>query len=170
MRDRLPMVRPPSRRLVPSHRLWTRWRGVLAPSLVPLLFALLAAACARRIPVGEGGAAAAAAADAAADSASAVPLPDFVYVSVENRNTSDVIVWVEGADGRVTRIGTATASRGTTLQFPGSFIAASARLHLRARLVGGRGTLRSEGFTVQPGQQVVWTLENALRRSMVSVY
>ena len=170
MRDTLPKDRPPIRRLAssPSHR--GRRRAALPTFLLLLVVHLAATACARRIPVGGGGTESAAAADAAADSAAPVPLPDFVYLSVENRNSSDVIVWIEGADGRVTRLGTATGSRGTTLQFPGSFIAASARLHLRARLVGGRTTVRSEGFTVQPGQQIVWTLENSLRRSMVSVY
>lgn len=99
-----------------------------------------------------------------------LPVPEFVMVSVENHNWSDVIVWLVQADGMTTRIGTVSGSSNAVLQFRGSYITGGGSLQLLARPVGGRTSLRSERFTVQPGQQVMWTIETSLARSSLAVY
>ena len=99
-----------------------------------------------------------------------MPVPEFVYVNVENHNTSDVIVALVAPNGQTLRMGTVTGASSGVLRFPGRYIAGSAPLHLTARAIGGRTEVRSERFTVQPGQQVSWTLETSLQRSSLAVY
>ena len=100
----------------------------------------------------------------------AMPVPEFVFVAVENHNWSDIIVSLVTTDGRVTRIGTATGSTNSVLRFPGYMIAGGSTLQLTARAVGGRQEIRSERFVVQPGQQVTWTIETSLARSTLAVF
>ena len=127
---------------------------------VALLAASLAtAACARRGRVGGGD-----------DDDAPVPLPEFVIVSIENHNWSDVIISIAPGSGQPVRLGIVTGATNAVLRFPGSYIANSQVLQLLARPVGGRSLLRSERFTVQPGQQVTWTLESSLQRSSLAVY
>lgn len=98
------------------------------------------------------------------------PLPEFVFVSVENHNWSDVVVSLIRGDGQPLRLGTVTAAQSAVLRFPGRYVAGSVQLQLLAKPVGGFSTLRSQRFTVQPGQSVTWTLENSLERSSLAVY
>ena len=125
-----------------------------------LLVALLAtAACARRGRVGDGD-----------DDEAPEPLPEFVIVSVENHNWSDVIISIVQGSSQPVRLGIVTGATNAVLRFPGTYIANSQVLQLLARPVGGRSLLRSERFTVQPGQQVTWTLESSLERSSLAIY
>ena len=105
-----------------------------------------------------------------ADEDAPEPVPEFVLVSVENHNTSDVIVWLVQPDGLTTRIGSVAGSSNAVLQFRGRYIEGGASLQLIARPIGGVTAVRSERFTVHPGQQVTWTLETSLQRSSLSVY
>ena len=98
------------------------------------------------------------------------PVPEFVFVSIENHNWGDVVVSLVRADGTLFRMGTVTAGRSVMLRFPGSYIANSATLQLMAKPVGGFSLLRSQRFSMQPGQQVVWTIENSLDRSSLAIY
>lgn len=100
----------------------------------------------------------------------AVPLPDSVYVSIENHNWSDIVIMLSRGGGQPFRLGTVTAGHNVVLSFPGEYIAASAPLQLLAKPIGGFSTLRSERFSIQPGQSVTWTLESSLQRSTLAVY
>ena len=106
----------------------------------------------------------------AEDESAAMPVPEFVYVAVDNHNWGDVIVWLINSAGQGIRLGTVTAASSTTLRFPGRYIAGSQAVRLQARAIGGRTTVYSERFTVIPGQQVTWTLESSLARSSLAVY
>jgi hypothetical protein len=128
---------------------------------------LLAAACARQPRVEAPGAVAEQ--QEPEENDSAVPLPEFVFVSVENHNWNDVVVSLVNSGGQRLRLGTVTAGATTTLRFPGSYIAGAQRLQLSAKAVGGRATVLSEGCAVGAGQQVTWTLESSLQRSSLSV-
>jgi len=140
---------------------------VVRTLLLPLLLLLVAgatSACLHRAKPGEAG---------AAEEDAPIPLPEFVFVNVDNRNFSDVVVSIVPSPGdgaQAFRIGNASGNSKTTLRFPGRYIAASAPLQLQAKAVGGRSVLLSERFTVQPGQQVSWTLETSFARSSLAVY
>ena len=129
---------------------------------------LAAAACARQ-PRVEAAPGAVAEQQEPEENDSTVPLPEFVFVSVENHNWNDVVVSLVNSGGQRLRLGTVTAGATTTLRFPGSYIAGAQRLQLSAKAVGGRTTVLSEGFAVGAGQQVTWTLESSLQRSSLSV-
>jgi hypothetical protein len=99
-----------------------------------------------------------------------VPLPEYVFVTVENHNWSDVVISLGHGGAQPYRLGTVTAGQNAMLRFPGQYIAGSTPLQLIAKPVGGFSTLRSQRFVVQPGQAVTWTLENSLERSSLAVY
>lgn len=107
---------------------------------------------------------------APADSAAGTetPLPEFVFVTVENRHSSDVVVTLVH-DGQSSRLGLVSGSSQTTLRFPGTYIANSASLRLSARAIGGNSSYQTGHFVVQPGQSVILTLESQLSRSSFSV-
>lgn len=106
---------------------------------------------------------------AADDEDAPMPIPEFVYVTVENHNFNDVIIWLVQPDGMTSRIGTVTGSSNAVLKFRGIYIVGGG-LQLIARPIGGRQAVRSERFSVQPGQQVSWTIETSLQRSSLAVY
>lgn len=132
-----------------------------------LLLALAALACARpvRIPATDDSAAAA----ERAASRTPVRAPD-VDVVVENHNSSDVTVTLQGAGGRRVRLGNVSGSTTRTLRFAGEMAAASQSLVLLAHPIGARETYTSDRFTVQPGQQVVLTLGSRIGQSSVAVH
>ena len=137
----------------------------LRGTLLVFLLALVAgttSACAHRAKSGGEG--------AAADEDAPMPIPEFVFVAVENHNWSDVVISVVSSAGQAVRLGTVTAGSSATLRFPGHYIAGSSPLQLQAKPVGGRSVLRSERFSVQPGQQVAWTIESSLQRSSLAIY
>ena len=142
-------MRPPRPRL--AQRLT---RALLAALLV--VAASSATACRHRTPT--------------PDESLSEPLPEFVFVSIENHNGGDIVVTLVRPDGTLLRMGTVTAGRTVMLRFPGEYIASGASLQLIAKPIGGFSMLRSQRFTVQPGQQVVWTIENSLDRSSLAVY
>ncbi len=137
--------------------------SVRARAAIALLIVLAAAAlgCARRVPVGDAPAETAASAPA--------PLPAFVYVSVENRHSSDVVVTLVRG-GQSSRLGLVSGSSSSTLRFPGTYIANSASLQLSARALGGGSSYQTGHFNVQPGQSITLTLESQLSRSSYAVY
>lgn len=104
------------------------------------------------------------------DESAAMPVPEYVFVNVENHNWGDVVVSLINSGGQRIRLGTVAAASSATLRFPGSYIASSQAVQLQARAIGGRAVVNSERFTVGPGQQVTWTLETSLARSSLAVY
>ena len=136
--------------------------------MVPwLLLAMAALACARpvRIPAADDTAAAA----ERTGSRTPARAPD-VEVVVENHNSSDVTVTLQGAGGRRVRLGNVSGSTTRTLRFAAELAAASQPLTLLAHPIGARETFTSERFTVQPGQQVVLTLGSRIGQSSVAVH
>ena len=93
-----------------------------------------------------------------------------VDVVVENHNSSDVTVTLQGAGGRRVRLGNVSGSTTRTLRFAAELAAASQTLVLLAHPIGARETFTSERFTVQPGQQVVLTLASRIGQSSVAVH
>lgn len=148
------------RSLFPTTPLATRLRRAALLCLTALMVGALGA-CPRRSH---------APAPDAEDESGTMPIPEFVFVAVDNHNWGDVIVWLVNSGGQRVRLGTVTAGSSATLRFPGSYIAGSQALQLQARAIGGRAGVTSERFTVMPGQQVVWTLESSLGRSSLAVY
>lgn len=126
---------------------------------------LAALGCARpvRIPAPEDSA------DARTDARAPARLPD-VDVVVENHNSSDVTVTLQGAGGRRVRLGNVSGSTTRTLRFAAELAAASQPLVLLAHPIGGRESYTSDRFTVQSGQQVVLTLGARILQSSVAVH
>lgn len=96
--------------------------------------------------------------------------PDAVVpLQVENHHWSDVTIYVE-RDGQMQRIGTATATSNSVINFPARLLAPGGLFRLIADPVGSRGVLRTELLSVHPGQTITWTLESQLVRSSVAVW
>jgi len=49
-------------------------------------------------------------------------------------------------------------------------LGATRRVSLIGEAVGSKEAVRTETLTLQPGQYIEWTLENALQRSSVALY
>ena len=131
--------------------------------------AVLAAGCARPVRIPSPDDTAAARAEAPAETRTPARVPD-VDVVVENHNSSDVTVTLQGAGGRRVRLGNVSGSTTRTLRFAAELAAASQPLVLLAHPIGGRETYTSDRFTVQPGQQVVLTLGSRIAQSSVAVH
>ena len=151
-------LRPRTSPTVPA----SRTRRALLLLLMLALLAGTTSACARRAKAGGGA--------EAGEEDGPMPIPEFVFVAVENHNWADVVISIISPAGQTTRLGTVTAGSSATLRFPGRYIAGSSPLQLQAKPIGGRAVLLSERFSVQPGQQVAWTLESSLQRSSLAVY
>jgi hypothetical protein len=92
-----------------------------------------------------------------------------VALVVENHHWNDVVVSVLH-DGGVERIGLATAVKTTTFIIPSRRLGAAGLIRLRGHSVGAPDDHTTDAFTVQPGQEVQWTLESDLARSSVAVH
>ncbi len=137
----------------------------LRATALAMALATAALACARPVRIPAAGDSAA----APAESRTPARAPD-VDVVVENHNSSDVTVTLQGAGGRRVRLGNVSGSTTRTLRFAAELAAASQPLVLLAHPIGARETFTSERFTVQPGQQVVLTLGSRIGQSSVSVH
>jgi hypothetical protein len=127
-------------------------RSVLRRLLLPLCF--LAIACARHAPEQNGGTP-----EARGD----------VLLVIENHHWNDVIVSLLH-DGVADRLGLATAVTTTTFTIPRRQLGMGGVVQLRAHAVGAPDSHTTETITVQPGQQIQWTLESDLSRSSDAVH
>jgi hypothetical protein len=91
-----------------------------------------------------------------------------VSVAVESHNWNDITVYLV-AGGLPQRLGMVTALGNASFVFPSHRLNSSAGVRLRALPVAGR-PFTSETILVQPGQMIMWTLENDLNISSFSVY
>jgi len=73
-------------------------------------------------------------------------------------------------DGQRTRVGTVTATSTQQFDLSGRLLGSTRQVSLIGEAVGSREVVSTEMLSVQPGQYIEWTLENALRRSSVAVY
>ena len=96
------------------------------------------------------------------------PAEEFAVVVI-NHHWLDVTVYLLH-DGQRTRVGAVTASTTEQFSLPARLLGSSRQMSLIAEAVGSRESVRTELLTLQPGQYVEWTLENALRRSSVAIY
>jgi hypothetical protein len=92
-----------------------------------------------------------------------------IALVVENHHWSDVIVYLLH-DGVVDRIGLATAVKTSTFIIPSRRLGPAGLVRLRGHPVGAPDDHTTEAFLVQPGQEIVWTLESDLARSSVAVH
>ncbi len=95
--------------------------------------------------------------------------PEQFTIVVVNHHWLDVTVYLVH-DGQRTRLGTVTAT--TTEQFAVStrLLGSTRQVSLIGDAVGSAEVVRTEVISVQEGQYIEWTLENALRRSSIAVY
>ena len=88
---------------------------------------------------------------------------------VENHHWNDVIVYLLH-DGVADRLGLATAVKTSTFVIPSRRLGTAGVIQLRGHAVGAPDSHTTEVFTVQPGQEIQWTLESDLSRSSVAVH
>ena len=95
--------------------------------------------------------------------------PTRISLVVENHHWSDVVVYLLH-DGVTDRLGLATAVKTSTFLFPSRRLGAAGTVQLRGHAVGAPDSYTTDAFTVQPGQEIQWTLESDLTRSSVAVH
>ena len=91
-----------------------------------------------------------------------------VSIEVENHNWSDITVYLV-TGGLPQRLGMVTALSNASFAFPAQRLNTAGSVRLRALPVAGRA-YTSDAILVQPGQAIMWTLENDLDISTLSVY
>jgi hypothetical protein len=100
----------------------------------------------------------------------AAPAPqDSFAIVVINHHWLDVTVYLVH-DGQRTRVGTVTATTTQQFDLSARLLGATRRVSLIGEAVGSKEAVRTETLTLQPGQYIEWTLENALQRSSVALY
>jgi hypothetical protein len=100
-------------------------------------------------------------------SAASPPLTE-VSVEIENHNWSDITIYLM-TGGLPQRLGMVTALGNASFAFPSQQLSTGANVRLRALPVAGQAHT-SDAILVQPGQAIIWTLENDLDISSLSVY
>ena len=91
-----------------------------------------------------------------------------VSVEVENHNWSDITIYLL-TGGLPQRLGMVTAMSNGSFVFPSQRLHTAGSVRLRALPVAGNA-FTSEAILVQPGQAIMWRLENDLDISSLSVY
>jgi hypothetical protein len=91
-----------------------------------------------------------------------------VSVEVQNHNWSDITIYLM-TGGLPQRLGMVTAMGNGSFAFPSQRLNTGSSVRLRALPVAG-DAFTSEAILVQPGQAIMWRLENDLDRSSLSVY
>jgi hypothetical protein len=95
-------------------------------------------------------------------------LHEDVSVEVENHNWSDITIYLL-TGGLPQRLGMVTAMSNGSFAFPSQRLHTAGNIRLRALPVAGTA-FTSEAILVQPGQAILWRLENDLDISSLSVY
>lgn len=91
-----------------------------------------------------------------------------VSVEIENHNWSDITIYLM-TGGLPQRLGMVTAMSNGSFAFPSQRLNTGGSVRLRALPVAGTA-FTSEAILVQPGQAIMWRLENDLDISSLSVY
>ncbi len=135
---------------------WARW---VARACLVVLVASAVSACARVVQLAGG---------PATDLALIDPDSSTVTFAIDNRNWTDVVVWL-AHDGVKTRLGTIRSANVQTFQVPTAWTGRSRALQLVAHAIGAPDDFTSETFSVQLGQTVTWMLQVELARSSLSI-
>ena len=91
-----------------------------------------------------------------------------IALVVDNHHWSDVIVSVVH-DGVAERVGLATAVKSSSFILQSRRLGQTGLIRLRGHAIGSPEDHTSDSFLVQPGQEILWTLEGDLARSSVAV-
>jgi hypothetical protein len=95
---------------------------------------------------------------------------DALVLEVDNRNWSDVLIWIQH-DGQRSRFLMVNAAHSMTQPIPKYFVSADGTLSLVAhRIGGGDDYYVSPKVSVRTGYTVRFTLEDDLQRSSVGVW
>ncbi len=92
-----------------------------------------------------------------------------ISIRVVNRNRIDVMVYI-AHDGIRSRLGLATASTTTDFSLPLRTLGAGHEYRLVGDPLGVRVVLTTETLFGQPGDEVIWQLEDNFSRSSVVVH
>ena len=95
--------------------------------------------------------------------------PAEISIRVVNRNRIDVMVYVSH-DGIRNRLGLATASTITDFTLPLRMLGAGHEYRLIGDPLGVRIVITTETLFGQPGDEVIWQLEDSFARSTVVVH
>ncbi|PYP52585.1 MAG: hypothetical protein DMD39_06685 [Gemmatimonadetes bacterium] len=95
--------------------------------------------------------------------------PAEISIRVVNRNRIDVMVYVSH-DGIRNRLGLATASTITDFTLPLRMLGAGHEYRLIGDPLGVRIVITTETLFGQPGDEVIWSLEDSFARSTVVVH
>jgi hypothetical protein len=92
-----------------------------------------------------------------------------VALTVVNHNWQDVTILIVH-DGVTERVGLAVSASTADFMLPWRYFVSRGTVYLIADPVGDPSQYNSDNLLVQPGQQIVWTLETDLYRSSIGVY
>jgi len=92
-----------------------------------------------------------------------------VPLTIVNHNWQDIVIYI-AHDGVVQRVAQVTAVSKSDYILPWRYFSSQSTVYLIADPVGSTVVHYSDNLLVQPGQQIVWTLEDDLSRSSVGVY
>lgn len=104
--------------------------------------------------------------------------PDAAGGAEGNRRSAELVltsrypgpVTVHAASGALrVRLATVTAHREARVVFPPELVGRGADVHLLARPVGGGAQVRTEGFRIEAGDRVFWTLLQPLESSIATL-
>src|SRR5262245_14248215 len=90
-------------------------------------------------------------------------------LTVVNHHWLDVSIYVM-SDGERSHVALVTATRTESFEMPARMITGGRLIMLEADPIGATRKVQTERLSVQGGQNVEWTLESGLERSMVAVY
>jgi len=130
---------------------------ILNPAAVLLLAALASGACAS------------ASAGTRAPNSVAPRDASAATVRVTNNNWSNVTVYLV-RDGMRTRLGDVTSMRTEEFRMPPIFTNTSGNIQLLVSPLGSNDVYVTPGFSVQPGQQVEFNVENQLTISSFAIW
>ncbi|MHB1863537.1 MAG: hypothetical protein ACYCVL_11255 [Gemmatimonadaceae bacterium] len=131
----------------------------MARACLVVLVAAAVGACARVVQLAGG---------PSTDLALIDPDSSTVTFAIDNRNWTDVVVWL-AHDGLKSRLGTIRSANVQTFQVPTAWTGRSRALQLVAHAIGAPDDFTSETFSVQLGQTVTWMLQVELSRSSLSI-
>lgn len=96
-------------------------------------------------------------------------VPEQVVLEVENRNWSDVVLYVIH-DGRSTRFITITAAKTDTVPIAPRFIGSNGVVRFIAHRVGGYDDYYSPTVSIRTGNTIALTLQPELNMSSIGVW
>jgi len=85
------------------------------------------------------------------------PAREPIRVEIDNRNFSDMNIYLVN-EGTHVLLGSAAGMSKTTLSLPPGSVGSQWQVRLQADPIGGSNTIRTPALMVSPGQNVYWTI------------